>query len=79
MKVISSVICCAEYKILKTESRTMANSLRTLKMPLFLEFLRDSFKIYYKYNDDVSGEELLEYTELSRIKERHVWIDEFKK
>ena len=48
-------------------------------MPLFLEFLRDSFKIYYKYNDDVSGEELLEYTELSRIKERHVWIDEFKK
>ena len=57
----------------------MANSLRILKMPLFLEFLIDSFKIYYDYNNDVSGEELLEYTELSRIKERHVWIDEFKK
>ena len=40
MKAVSSVTFCDEYKILKTESRTMANSLRTLNMPLFLEFLR---------------------------------------
>ena len=34
MKIVSSVIFDDEYKILKTESRMMEKSLRTLKMPL---------------------------------------------
>ena len=76
MKVASSVTFGDEYKILKTESRTMINSLRTLKMPLFLEFLRDAFKIHNNYNDE---EELLEYIKLNRNKVQYVWIDEFKK
>ena len=79
MKVVSSVTFFDEYKILKTKSKTMTNSLRRLKMPLFLEFLRDAFKIYYNYNDDVSEEELLEYIKLNRNKVQHLWIDEFKK
>ena len=54
----------------------MANSLRTLKMPLFLEFLRGAFKICYNYNDDVSEEELLGYIRLNRNKLQHVWIEE---
>ena len=48
-------------------------------MSLFLEVLRDAFKIYYNYNDDVSEEELLEYIKLNRNKVQYVWIDEFKK
>ena len=44
MKVVSSVTFCDDCKILKTESRTMVNSLRTLKMPLFLVFLRGILK-----------------------------------
>ena len=47
MKIVSSVIFDDEYKILKTESRIMVKSLRILKMPLFLGFLRDAFKIHY--------------------------------
>ena len=43
MKIVSSVTFDDEYKILKTKSRITVNSLSTLKMPLFLEFLRDSF------------------------------------
>ena len=77
MKIVSSVTFDDEYKILKTESRTMANSLRKLKMPLFSEFLRGAFNIYYNYNDDVSKEELLEYIKLNRNKVQYVWIDEF--
>ena len=38
MKVVSSFTFFDEYKILKTQSRTMADSLRTLKIPLFLSF-----------------------------------------
>ena len=38
MEIVSSVIFDDEYKTLKTESRMMAKSLRTLKMPLFLGF-----------------------------------------
>ena len=47
MKIVSSVIFDDEYKILKTESRMMAKSLRTLKMPLFLGFLRYAFIMHY--------------------------------
>ena len=43
MKIVSSVTFDDEYKILKTESRIIAKSIRTLKMPLFLGFLRNSF------------------------------------
>ena len=55
----------------------MVNSLRTLKMPLFLVFLRGTFKIYYNYNDGVSEEELLKYIKSNRNKVQYVWIDEF--
>ena len=39
MKIVSSVIFDDEYKILKTESRMMAKSLRTLKI-IFRVFKR---------------------------------------
>ena len=66
MKIVSSVTFDDEYKILKTESRITANSLRTLKMPLFLGL-------------ELLEKEILEYIKLKRNKMRHVWIDEFKK
>ena len=50
MKIVSSVTFDDEYKILKTESRIMVKSLRTLKMPLFLGFLRNLFIIYFNDN-----------------------------
>ena len=59
MKIVSSVIFDDEYKILKTESRIMVKSLRTLKMPLFLGFLRNPITIHF--NDNSLEEELLEY------------------
>ena len=77
MNIVSSVTFCDEYKIFKTEPRAMANSLRILKMPLFLGFLRDAFKM--NFNDDVSEEELLEYIKWNRGKVQYVWTDEFKK
>ena len=77
MKIVSSVIFDDEYKILKTESRIMVKSLRTLKMPLFLGFLRNPFIIHF--NDNSLEEELLEYIELNRNKVQNVWIDQFKK
>ena len=66
MKIVSSVTFDDEYKILKTESRIMVNSLRILKMPLFLGSLRDPFKILF--NDDSLEEELLEYSYKIEIK-----------
>ena len=77
VKIVSSVIFGNEYKILKTESRIMVKSLRTLKMPLFLGFLRNPFIIHF--NDNSLEEELLEYIELNRNKVHYVWIDKFKK
>ena len=77
VKIVSSVIFGDEYKILKTESRIMVKSLRTLKMPLFLGFLRNPFIIHF--NDNSLEEELLEYIELNRNKVHYVWIDKFKK
>ena len=78
MKIVSSVIFDDEYKILKTESRIMVKSLRTLKMPLFLGFLRNLFIIHF--DDTLLEEELLEYIELNRNKVQYVWwIDEFQK
>ena len=38
MKIVSSVIFDDANKILKTGSRIMVKSLRTLRMPLFLGF-----------------------------------------
>ena len=77
MKIVSSVTFDDEYKILKTESRIMVKSLRTLKMPLFLGFLRNPFIIYL--NDNSLEEELLKHIELNKNKVQYVWTDEFKK
>ena len=77
MKIVSSVIFDDEYKILKTESRIMVKSLRTLKIPLFLGILRNPFIIHF--NDNSLEEELLENIELNRNKVHYVWIDKFKK
>ena len=41
----------------------MAKSLRTLKMPLFLGFLRDTFKMHFS---DVLEEEVLKYTKIKK-------------
>ena len=49
MNIISSATFDDEYKILKTKSRIMVKSLRTLKMPLFLGFLKNAFKGWKKY------------------------------
>ena len=55
----------------------MVKSLRTLKMPLFLGFLRNLFVVIF--NDNALEEELLEYIILNRNKVQYVWIGEFKK
>ena len=68
MNIISSVTFDDEYKIFKTKLRMMVKSLKALKMPLFLGFL--------KY---ISEEQLSEYIELNKYKLQNVWIDEFKK
>ena len=77
MKIVSSVTFDGEYKIFKTESRMMVKSLGTLKMPLFLGFLRNPFIIHF--NNNSLEEELLEYIELNTNKVQYEWIDEFKK
>ena len=77
MKIVSSVTFDDEYKILKTESRIMANLLKSLKMPLFLGLLRNPFVVHF--NDNALEEKLLEYIKLNRNKMQYVWIDEFKK
>ena len=69
-KIVSSVTFDDEYKILKTESRIMIKSLRTLKMPLFWGFLRNPFIKHF--NDNSLEEELLEYIELNRNKVQYV-------
>ena len=66
MKIVSSVLFDNEYKILKKEARIMVKSLRTLKIPLFLGFLRNPFTIHF--TDNSLEEELLEYIELNRNK-----------
>ena len=76
LKIVPSVTFGDEYKILKTESRTTANSLRALNMPLFLRFLRDAFKMHF--NDVLDEEELSKNIKLNRNKVQYVWIDEFK-
>ena len=76
MKIVSFVIFVDKYKILKTKSRIMVKSLKILKIPLFLGFLRDTFKTRFS---DVLEKELLRYIELNRNNVRYVWIDELKK
>ena len=73
MKIVSSVTFNDEYNILKTESRIILKPLRTLKMPVFLEFLTNPFII--RFNDNALEEELLEYIELNRNKAQYMWID----
>ena len=67
MKIVSSVIFDDEYKLLGTKSKKMITSLKILKTPLFIEFLktlRDNNKPHS--NDDVLEEELLEYIVLNK-------------
>ena len=45
-------------------------------MPLFVGFLRNTFKMHF---NDVLEEDLLEYLKLNRSKVQYVWIDDFKK
>ena len=73
MNIISSVTFDDECKILKAKSRMMVKSLKALKMPFFLGFLK------YISDEELSEEKLLEYIELNKNKEQNVWIDEFKK
>ena len=73
MNIISSVTFNNDYKILKTKSRMMVKSLKALKMPLSLGFLK------YISEEELSEEELSEYIELNKNKVLNVWIDEFKK
>ena len=73
MKIVSSVTFNDEYNILKTESRIILKPLRTLKMPVFLEFLTNPFII--RFNDNALEEEPFEYIELNRNKAQYVWID----
>ena len=53
MKIVSSGIFDDEYKILKTESRIMIKSSKTLKMPLFLGFLRNPFITHFHDNENI--------------------------
>ena len=73
MNFICSVTFDDEYKILKTKLRMLVKSLKDLKMPLFLTFLK------YISEEKLLEEKLLEYIELNKNKVRNVWIDEFKK
>ena len=73
MNIISSATFDDEYKILKTKSRMMVKSLKALKVPLLLGFLK------YISEEEQLEEKLLEYIELNKNKVQNVWIDEFKK
>ena len=76
--LLYSVTFDDEYKILKTESKMMVKSLKLLKVPLFLGFLRNPFVVHFN-NDNTLKEELIEYIKLNKNKVQYVWIDEFKK
>ena len=78
MKIVSSVIFDDEYKLLGTKSKKMVTALKTLKMPLFIGFLktlRDNNKTHS--NDDVLEEELLEYIVSNKKEVEYVRIEEF--
>ena len=55
----------------------MVKALRTLKMPLFLGYLRNPFVVHFNGNSLEEG--LVEYIESNRNKVQYVWLDEFKK
>ena len=55
----------------------MIKSLKVLKMPLFLEFLKNPFNVIF--NDEALEEELKEYIELNKDKLNYIWIKEYKK
>ena len=73
MNIIPSATFDDKHKILKTKSRMMVKSLKALKMPLFLGFLK------YISEEELLEEKTLEYIELNENKVQNVWIDEFKK
>ena len=77
MRVVYSVVDNNNFKILKRKSKTMIKSLKVLKMPLFLGFLKNPFNVIF--NDEALEEELKEYIELNKDKLNYIWINEFKK
>ena len=58
----------------KSKSKSLkTKSLKALKMPLFLGFLK------YISEEEESEEELWKYIELNKNKVQNIWTDEYKK
>ena len=77
MKIVYSFMDNNNFKILKRKSKIMIKSLKVLKMPLFLGFLKNLFNAIF--NDEALKEELREYIELNKDKLNYIWINEYKK
>ena len=77
MKAVYSAVDNNNFKILKRKSKIMIKSLKVLKMPLFLGFLKNPFNVIF--NDEALEEELKEYIELNKDKLNYIWINEYKK
>ena len=77
MKIVYSVLDNNNFKILKRKSKIMIKSLKVLKMPLFLGFLKNPFNIIF--NNEALEEELKEYIELNKDILNYIWINEYKK
>ena len=59
---------------IKSKSKSLkTKSLKALKMPLFLDFLK------YISEEEESEEELWKYIELNKNKVQNIWTDEYKK
>ena len=54
----------------------MIKSLKVLKIPLFLRFLKNHFNLIF---NEALEEELKEYIELNKDKLNYIWINEYKK
>ena len=54
----------------------MIKSLKVLKIPLFLGFLKNHFNLIF---NEALEEELKEYIELNKDKLNYIWINEYKK
>ena len=77
MKIVYSIVDVNKFKILKRKSKIMTKSLKVLKMPLFLGFLKNSFSTIF--NDEALEVELKEYIELNKDKLNYIWINKYKK
>ena len=70
MKIVYSFVDHNNFKILKRKSKIMIKSLKILKMPLFLGFLKNPFNVIF-------NNAALE--ELNKDKLNYIWINEYKK